>query len=385
MANTELRKIAVLGLSYPFRGGISHYSTLLVRELRKKYKVKFLTLKRQYPAMLFPGKTQFDYSEDKLIEENDSIIDSINPITWIKTAFILKKENCDLIIVQWWNPFFGFAFGTIINILSLISKSNVCFLCHNVTPHESKFFDQSLSKYAFLKTKYFIVHSVEDMQNLLSIKPSAVIKKNFHSTYAIFGDLITYEKNQARKKLNITQNKNVLLFFGLIRPYKGLKHLIYAMKEVVKHCKSCVLLIIGEFYEPKDEYILLIKELNLNDHVLVIDGYVKNEDVSLYFCSADVVVLPYVKATQSGIIQIAFGLNKPVITTNVGGLPEVVTDGKTGFIVEAQSPEKLSEAIIKYYQGNYEDRFCEEIKKISKNFSWDIELRNIESFLMDKS
>jgi glycosyltransferase involved in cell wall biosynthesis len=383
MENAEQKKLAVLGLSYPFRGGISHYSTLLVRELRKKYRVKFLTLKRQYPKIFFPGKTQYDYSEEKLIEENDSIIDSVNPITWIKTALLLKRENVDLIVFQWWNPFFGFAFGTIINFISFISKRNICFICHNVSAHEDTIFDRILSKYAFMHVKYFIVHSEEDRKNLLSIKPNAVVKKNFHPTYSVFRDFLIYEKSQARGKLNIAQNKNVILFFGLVRPYKGLKYLICAMQEVVKYTE-CILLIVGEFYEPKSVYMSLIKSLKLDDYIMVIDKYINNEDVSLYFCSADVVVLPYVAATQSGIIQIAFGLHRPVITTNVGGLPEVVEDGKTGFVVEAKAPEKLSKAILKYYQGNYEDKFCEEIKKRSSVFSWDTELKNIELFLAQK-
>jgi len=383
MENAEPKKIAVLGLSYPFRGGISHYSTLLVRELRKKYKVKFFTLKRQYPEILFPGKTQYDYSTEKLIEENDSIIDSINPLTWIKTAFLLKRENVDLVIIQWWNPFFGLSFGTIANLVSLMSKSNICFLCHNVSAHEDTIFDRILSKYAFFNAKYFIVHSEEDRKNLLNIKSKSIVKKNFHPTYSVFSDFIVHEKSQARRKLNIAQNENVILFFGLIRPYKGLKYLIYAMSEVIKY-KECVLLVVGEFYESKSEYMLLIKSFDLCDKVIIIDKYVSNEDVSLYFCGADVVVLPYVAATQSGIIQIAFGLNKPVITTNVGGLPEVVEDGKTGFVVEAKSSEQLSEAIIKYFQGNYESKFCEEIKKRSNVFSWDTELKSIEYFLEQK-
>jgi glycosyltransferase involved in cell wall biosynthesis len=383
MEHTEPKKIAVLGLSYPFRGGISHYSTLLVRELRKKYEVKFFTLKRQYPDLLFPGKTQYDYSKEKLIEENDSIIDSINPATWIKTAFLLKKENVDLVIIQWWNPFFGLSFGTIANIISLISKSDICFLCHNIVAHEDTIFDKMFSRYAFFNAKYFIVHSEEDKKNLLNIKSKVIVKKNFHPTYSVFSDFIIYEKIQARRKLNIAQNKNVVLFFGLVRPYKGLKYLVYAMLEVIKH-KECMLLIVGEFYESKDEYRSLIKRFGLDNYITVVDKYVSNEDVPLYFCSADVVVLPYIAATQSGIIQIAFGLNKPVITTNVGGLPEVVEDGKTGFVVEAKSPEQLSEAIIKYYQGNYESKFREEIKKRSNVFSWDAELESIEFFLAQK-
>jgi glycosyltransferase involved in cell wall biosynthesis len=377
------KKIAVLGLSYPFRGGIAHYSTLLVRELRKTYQVTFLTLKRQYPAWLFPGQTQYDYSAEKLLEENDPAIDPLNPITWLKTAYLLKKSNVDLVVMQWWNPFFGLAFGTITLLLSRISRTPICFLCHNVIPHESTLLDKILSKYAFLSTRYFIVHSEEDRKNLLLLKPKAIVKKNFHPTYAIFGDFTLYEKSQARRKLNIAPDNNVLLFFGLIRPYKGLRYLIQAMKEVIRYTE-CLLLIVGEFYEPKQEYMSLITDLRLDDHIVVIDKYVNNEDVSLYFCSADVVILPYVQATQSGIIQIAFGLNKPVITTNVGGLPEVVEDGRTGFVVEAKSPEKLTAAIIKYYQGNYEQKFCAEIKKVSHNFSWDAEMQSIEFFLGKK-
>lgn len=382
MSQTQ-RKIVVLGLSYPFRGGIAHYSTLLVRALRKKHTVKFITLSRQYPELLFPGKTQYDYSDHGLTEENQALIDSVNPLSWVRTAFVLRKEKVDLIVVQWWNPFFGLAFGTIVNLLTLVSNSKICFLCHNVMPHESTLVDRILSKYAFLRSKYFIVHSDEDRRYLLSLKPRAVVRKNVHPTYAIFGDFAAHEKIQARTKLGIAPDKKTLLFFGLIRPYKGLKYLILAMADIAKSI-DCVLLVVGEFYEPKEEYLSLIKQLRLEEHIVIRDEYVKNEAVSLYFSSADVVVLPYVTATQSGIVQIAFGLNKPVITTNVGGLPEAVEDGKTGFVVDPESPEKLAEAILKFYEGNYESKFSERIKETSHAFSWDAAVSSIESFLADQ-
>ena len=168
----------------------------------------------------------------------------------------------------------------------------------------------------------------------------------------------------------------------MIRPYKGLKYLIHAMARVVKSI-DCVLLVVGEFYESKEEYLTLIKELGLETHIVIRDEYVKNEVVSLYFSSADVVVLPYVTATQSGIVQIAFGLNRPVITTNVGGLPEAVEDGKTGFVVDPQSPDKLADAILKFYQGNYEAKFSAQIRENSKAFSWDAEVSSIETFLVE--
>jgi glycosyltransferase involved in cell wall biosynthesis len=247
-------------------------------------------------------------------------------------------------------------------------------------PHESTLLDRILSRYAFLSAKYFIVHSEEDGSNLLSLKPSAVVRRNVHPTYSIFGEFASYGKSQARIELGICSDKRVVLFFGLIRAYKGLKCLIRAMAKVVKSI-DCVLLIVGEFYESKEEYLTLIKELGLEQHIIVRDEYVKNEAVSLYFSSADVVVLPYVTATQSGIVQIAFGLNKPVITTNVGGLPEAVEDGKTGFIVDPESPDKLAEAILKFYAGDYEATFARNIKANAGAFSWNAEVKTIEGFL----
>ena len=381
MSHTQ-RKIAVLGLSYPFRGGIAHHSTLLVRELRKKHAVKFITLSRQYPERFFPGKSQYDTSNRGLAEENYALIDSVNPASWLRVAFTLKREKFDLVVVQWWNPFFAPAFGTIANILTLLSESKVCFLCHNVLPHESTLVDRLLSKYAFLRSKYFIVHSDEDRRHLLTMKPCAVVKKNVHPTLSIFGDFAAYEKDQARCQLGIAPDKKTLLFFGLVRPYKGLKYLIQAMARVAESI-DCVLLVAGEFYEAKEEYLSLVKQLGLEKHIVIRDEYVRNEDVSVYFSSADVVVLPYVTATQSGIVQIAFGMNKPVITTNVGGLPEAVEDGKTGFVVDPESPEKLAQAILKFYEGNYEAEFSERIKANSDAFSWDAEVQSIESFLAD--
>jgi glycosyltransferase involved in cell wall biosynthesis len=380
MRDATPKNIAVLGLSYPFRGGISHYSTLLVRELRKQYPVKFLTLNRQYPTLLFPGKTQYDTSNEPLYEENESCIDSINPLTWMRTAYALKKARVDFVIVQWWNPFFGLAFGTIVNLLYLFSKQRTCFLCHNVIPHENTFLDRLLSKYAFLTAQYFIVHSEEDERNLRALKPTAHIKRNPHPTYSFFTNYEIFRKEEARKVLKIPPHKHVLLFFGLIREYKGLEHIIVAMKDIIKHV-DCVLLVVGEFYESKQKYLSLITDLLLQDHIIVIDRYVKNEEVPLYFCSADVVVLPYISATQSGIVQIAFSLHKPVITTNVGGLPEAVEDGKTGFIVAPRSPEQLAEAVRRYYQEGWEAKFCEAIQRRADHFSWERELSNIEAFL----
>jgi glycosyltransferase involved in cell wall biosynthesis len=374
------RKIAVLGISHPFRGGIAHHSTLLVRNLRKKHSVQFITLNRQYPALLFPGRTQYDDSAQGLREENQPLIDSVNPVSWVRAVFALKQGNFDLVVVQWWNPFFALAFGTIANLLPLLANTRVCFLCHNVLPHESTWVDRILSRYAFLSVRNFIVHSEEDKRHLLALKSHAIVRRSFHPTYSIFGEFRSYQKREARHELGLCSSKKVLLFFGLVRAYKGLKYLIEAMSIVGKSL-DCVLLVVGEFYDAKEEYLTQITRLGLENHVVIRDEYVKNEAVALYFSSADVVVLPYVTATQSGIVQIAFGLGKPVITTNVGGLPEAVKDGETGFVVDPESPGKLADAILRFYAGDYESKFSQTIKKNADVFSWDAEVETIESFL----
>jgi glycosyltransferase involved in cell wall biosynthesis len=375
--------IAVLGLTYPFRGGIAHYSTILVRELRRTYRdVRFFALSRQYPAILFPGKTQYDDSQTPIVEGHVAIIDSINPLTWIRTAWRLKREAPDLVVIQWWNPFFGLAFGTIANLVTLISNIKICFLCHNVLPHESSRFDKLLLRYAFCRVTYFIVHSEEDRAHLLALRPDAVVQHNVHPTYAVFGDLKRYEKDEARRTLNLSIGQNVILFFGLIRQYKGLQYLIRAMPKVLRRI-NCTLLIAGEFYDSKETYLALIADLGLEANTIVVDQYISNEEVSLYFCSADVVILPYVDATQSGIVQIAYGLGVPVITTRVGGLPEAVEDGKTGLLVEKESPEELAKAIIDYYTGGHEAAFRRAIENNATQFGWDAELSNLASFLLE--
>ena len=208
------------------------------------------------------------------------------------------------------------------------------------------------------------------------------MQHNVHPTYAVFGDFERYEKDEARRRLKHPLRNNVILFFGLIRQYKGLQYLIRAMPEVLQQI-DCTLLIAGEFYDPKEEYLSLIAELDLEADTIVVDQYISNEEVSLYFCSADVVILPYVDATQSGIVQIAYGLGVPVITTRVGGLPEAVEDGKTGLLVEKESPEELAKAIIDYYTVGYEPQFRREIEQNATQFGWDAELSNLASFLSE--
>jgi glycosyltransferase involved in cell wall biosynthesis len=236
-----------------------------------------------------------------------------------------------------------------------------------------------LTKYAFGAAPFFIVHSEEDRRNLLTLKRDAVVRRGYHPTYAEFGGL-DESKREARAALGIPAGRRTLLFFGLIRAYKGLQYLIEAMSIVREHM-DCLLLVVGEFYEDKSKYLDLIERRSLGEHVRVIDRYVPNEEVARYFVGSDVAVLPYVTATQSGIVQIAFGVGTPVITTRVGGLPEAVDDGVTGIVVEPENPAALAAAICRYYEDGLQERFREQIERRKARFQWSEEVRLIDELI----
>ena len=379
-ASSRKSNVVVIGLTYPFRGGISHYSSLLVRALRERHGVEFITLSRQYPGFLFPGVSQFDYSDTTLAEDNEPLIDSMNPLSWVQTARRLNREKPDLILIQWWHPFFSFAFGTIVRLLNKDLRRKVCFLCHNVLPHESNPLQTLLTKYAFRSARLFIVHSSQDRRDLLQLKPDALVKQGCHPTYSEFASMTSSTHSDARNKLGLPQEENVLLFFGLIRQYKGLGVLIDAM-TLLSGRLSCQLVIAGEFYDDKTKYLAQIDAAGLSESVRVVDEYIANEDVADYFLASNVVVLPYLSATQSGIVQIAFGMATPVITTDVGGLPEAVDHGKTGFIVPSNDSKALADAIVRFFDDDVESSFRSNIRGQTERFSWDHEMGLIEEFL----
>ena len=218
-------RVAVVGLSYPYRGGISHYSTLLVRALRRNHQVDFITLRRQYPGLLFPGQSQYDYSARTFEEENEAIVDSLNPWTWYQAARRLNEADPGLIVIQWWHPFFAPAFGSMVRFLRPSVQRRVCFLCHNVLPHESNPLQSALTRYAFRKAPFFIVHSEQDKQQLMELVPDANVRRGAHPTYEEFGVAGSNDKASAREQLGLAPDKNTILFFGLVRAYKGLRYL----------------------------------------------------------------------------------------------------------------------------------------------------------------
>ena len=266
--------------------------------------------------------------------------------------------------------------------MRLTSRTPVGFLCHNVLPHERTRLDLLLTRYAFWRARHFIVHSNADLALLHDLKPRALIRQGDHPRYDFFADQGAPDRASARRRLALGQDDRVLLFFGYVRPYKGLRHLIDALPEIVRQC-PCRLLIVGEFYEPKEPYLARIAEHGLQERVQVVDRYVGNEEVSLYFGAADVVVLPYESASQSGVAQIAFGLGVPVITTDVGGLSQAVEHGRTGLIVPARSPDRLAAAVVGYFRDGCDARFRAQIGERGHAASWQGMVEVIEGLLAD--
>ena len=376
-------KICLVGPTYPYKGGISHYNTTLCNELSKRHDVFLISYKRQYPSFLYPGKEQINKNSNIKLNETTNfeyILDTINPLTWINTYLKIKNKNPDLVIFQWVHPFFTFVFSTITNLLKKSTNTKILYICHNVLPHERTKIDEFLIKIAFKNADYFIVHSKEDYNNLKRIIHNTKIKQSVLPTYDLFKTKIML-KEDVRKLLNIKKDKKVILFFGIVREYKGLLYLIKSMPKIIKEFDNVILLIVGEFWDDKKKYVDEIKKLNIEQYVKVIDKYIPDEEVGIYFSATDVVVLPYVSATQSGIIQIAYAFEKPVITTNVGGLPDVVDNGKTGIIVKSKDSEELANAIINYFKNDKERKFIENIKIKNKEFSWEKLIKDIESLV----
>ncbi len=368
--------IVIVGAAYPFRGGIAHHTALLYRELSKRHHVQIITFKRQYPSFLFPGKSQFD-SDDMISVPTEQLIDSMNPLNWISVGRTIRRRRPDLLIVTYSIPFFGPCYGTIARVATRNTNTKVLFLCHNIIPHEKRPGDALFTRYALSAGDCFIVQSDSVERDLKSLFPQARYKRIHHPVYNVFGNPV--DKQQARKELNI-ERERVLLFFGYVRPYKGLGVLLDAMPLILQQLEV-QLLVVGEFYDDKQKYVEQIQRLGLNNHVTLTSDYVPNEIVAKYFSAADVVVLPYRSATQSGIAQIAYNFNKPVIATNVGGLGEIVRDNVTGFVVPPDDAGRLSDAVIRFYDEHREQEFTANVETEKRKYSWENMSEAIESLM----
>ena len=372
-------KIVIVGVFPPFRGGISNFYQTLYEKLSYDHDVTAINFSLQYPNIIFPGKSQYDNNlkSDIKIERT---ISSINPISWNKTAKRIIKLKPDIIIFKYWIPFLAPSFGSIIKIVKKKLSIKSLVICDNIIPHESRLFDKHLTKYFFKYIDHFIVMSRSVEKDLLSLFPHAKYIYTPHPLYDIFGKL--NNKHKSRSHLKIQENK-VILFFGLIRPYKGLDLLIHAANILKEKLNDFKILAVGDCYEKPEPYSNMINTKKLNEFFDLRFEFVPNDKVHLYFSAADIIVLPYKSATQSGIVPIAYHFNKPVIVTNVGGLSEIVQEGKTGYVVEADSTE-IADGIIKYYNNSEKVNFSKNIKLYNENFTWDKFIKKIERIIINE-
>ncbi len=366
--------IVIVGTAWPLRGGIAHFNALLYKHLSKHHHVDIVTFSRQYPSILFPGKTQDEKGGQEGAVPSEQLIDSINPFTWIMAANAIARKKPDLLIFKYWMPFFGPCFGTIARLVRRKTGAKVLFICDNIIPHEKRPGDMAFTRFAFNAADSFIVQSGSVERDLNTFLPGSLYALVAHPVYEIFGNSMA--KEDARAKLGI-KDERVILFFGYVRRYKGLHVLLDAMPLILKSMKV-KLLVVGEFYDDEKKFRQQIAENNLQNDVIVHSDYVPNEEVSLYFSAADVVVLPYVSATQSGIVQIAYQFDKPVIATDVGGLAEVVLNDRTGFIVRPEAPQEVADAVVRFYRDKREEEFVKNVHEEKKKYSWDNLVQAIE-------
>lgn len=373
-----MKKITIIGPVYPYKGGIAHYSSLLYKALSKSYEMSMISFKRQYPKFLYPGKEQKDFENDHFkIPDTKYLIDAVNPFNWFHAFLKIKKSKPDVVIFQWWNPFFSFSFSFISYLLKWFTAAKIIFLCHNVLPHEKLPLGELLTRITLYSGDYFIVQSMEDEKKLLDIRPGCRYKRTYHPTYNVFKyDDITRE--EACKKLNINPEEKILLFFGFVREYKGLMYLINALPEIKKAIPNIKLLIVGDFYDGSEKYLKRINELGIDGNIHIYDGYIPDKEVGKFFSACDLVVLPYISATQSGIVQIAYGFNKSVVVTDVGGLPEVVDDKETGYVVKSGDTQGIVNAVLDFYNNKRQAFFTNNIIKSQDKYSWDRMVETIE-------
>lgn len=361
-------KITIIGPAFPLRGGLASYNERIAKAFREEgHEVNIVTFSLQYPNFLFPGKTQ--YSSDAKPDLDISVeINSVNPLNWIKVGNKIKKQKPDLVICKFWLPFMGPCFGTILRIAKSNGYTKVASIIDNIIPHESRPGDRIFAKYFVGAVDGFVVMSKsvgEDMRQFTTDKAVEFIP---HPIYDNYGDRVP--KVEAKRYLKLDEKGKHLLFFGFIRKYKGLDLLLEAMADKRIQALGIKAIIAGEYYDEQQQYLDIIEKYNLQEHIILKDDFIANDEVRYYFGAADVVVQPYKSATQSGISQLAFHFEKPMIVTKVGGLPEIVTDGVSGYVTEVNS-QGIAEAILKYYQENKEAEFVKAVIEKKKEFSWE--------------
>lgn len=341
--------IAVIGPTYPYKGGISHFTTLLVQHLREKHPVTFISWKEQYPAFLYPVELKDTQSKEPIKTEAEFILDYRNPFSWIKAVKRIKESKAEKVILTWVSPIQAPIYAVIASLIKKRTSTKVMYICHNVLPHESSLIDKPLALLALRQGDEFIVHSKQDKAILEKLVRNKKIILGFLPIFNMFNRDKKYDVLNVKKELGL--RKKVLLFFGYIRPYKGLKYLIKAMPDILKEYPDTSLLVAGDFWsKDKQSYFDLVDELGLQKDIVFVSKYIPNEEVGKYFAISDIAVFPYTSATQSATIQVAKAFNTPIICTSVGGLREVIQDATSEYSIKIKDSKDITKKVLRYYK-----------------------------------
>lgn len=375
-------KLALVGPTYPHRGGIAQYNTSLYRVAVRRFPVLAISFRRLYPRLLFPGTTQIDRSECPFLVPSEPILDSIGPSSWKRAGARLAEYQPDLVVFQWWHPFFGFAYSGVLRSLRRAGSSPTVFLlCHNVMPHERPVVPgawtafHKTTAHVFARVDGFLVHSASLAQQVRGFRPLGVVREVFHPIYDLYAEM-----DEAPVPARGEARTPHILFFGNVRRYKGLDVLIRSL-ALAQGQLDFRATIAGEFYVDPQPFRRMARESGIDARLTWCDRYVPNEEVPALFRSADLVVLPYTDATQSGVAPLAYQFGVPVIATNVGGLSQVVEDGVSGRLVPPGNPSALAAAIVDYFKEGREAGFRAGVLKTKERLSWDRLVDNILSLL----
>ena len=360
--------IKIIGPAYPYRGGLASFNERLASELISEgYNVSIETFSLQYPSFLFPGKSQFATWDAPGDLEIQRTINSVNPFNWLKTGRRIAREAPDMVIFRYWLPFLAPCFGTIARIIRRRSATRVLTIVDNIIPHEKRPGDKILTRYFVKPVDGFLAMSRAVLSELALFNDTTPRILSPHPIFDNFGESVPRE--DALRKLDLDPSFRYILFFGLIREYKGLDLLIRTMDDARIRKLGIRALVAGEFYCDSKPYYRMIEELSLNDAIVVYPHFIDDNDVTLWFSSADLIVQPYKSATQSGVTQIGYHFEKPMLVTNAGGLPEIIPHMKGGYVV-TPDPEAIAEAIDDFFTNNRSESFTEGIRDEKKRFGW---------------
>ena len=368
-------KIVILGTAWPYRGGLAVYNERLAREFAAEGNdVTIYTFTLQYPSFLFPGKTQYSTepapSDLKIVRS----LNSINPLSWGKTGRAIRALQPDILIIKFWLPFMAPCLGRVARIVKRGGKTKVVSILDNIIPHEHRPGDRLFGRYFTRSVDGFVAMSdsvLEDLNQFDTVKPRVFCR---HPLYDNFGAKASRE--DALKFLGLDPKQRYMLFFGLIRDYKGLDLLLKAYSDSRFRKMNVKLIVAGEFYSGSEKYFEMQKELGLEGMIVWKSDFVPDSEVRYCFGAADIIVQPYKSATQSGVTQIAYHFEKPMLVTNVGGLAEIVPDGKVGYVVEPDSAQ-IADALVDFFENSRQEQFTEGILTEKKQYAWSNMTRSV--------